>query len=629
MRLVCIALFFPIFALGDTPQPLTLSIRSPIDSFLEVSPYTWMYGDPTRVLHLAEVQALWEGGAFAPCDQFQWPSYFIRGKKAWWVRATIKNEYSDTLEAALKVFNGDSIALYDGSAPARHCGWAYCPDEWQGALPFPAKQTFYLRWGPGETKTLYFRVASHLGFTSGIRIDLIAFDWYSDQWLARKMPYFIVSGILVGFIGFILIFALLQLVQTRDKTYGFYAGYLLAFLLLQLRGLSPEFWDADNPFYWKAYFSYILIVWLLYGSYILFLDAFSDARQTAPALHRFLRGFFAGVMGLYALAAGVYWIDIYWGWYLTLFTKVLCQLAGLGFLVVFWRQPSPLYRYLAWGMGALALFALLAIALDFTPVEPALRARGLSTDLVGYVGVIIELVFFTMGLAYKSRLAIAEREQARTENRQLQLERVLEAERLRTRIAQDIHDEVGGSLTKISLTAQLVARLPELSAAELKSRLEKLGADARYAAGQLREIVFAINPDFDSFEEMQAYFQENAREFWSDTSVAPHFDFGKTGHNPVVSPDLKRQLLLIFKEAQHNVAKHAGASNVWLSFKMPAPDRYLLEVKDDGRGFDTAQKNSFTHGLSGMKKRAESIGAALSIHSAPGEGAVVRVEGGF
>jgi signal transduction histidine kinase len=62
---------------------------------------------------------------------------------------------------------------------------------------------------------------------------------------------------------------------------------------------------------------------------------------------------------------------------------------------------------------------------------------------------------------------------------------------------------------------------------------------------------------------------------------------------------------------------------------MPAPDRYLLEVKDDGRGFDTAQKNSFTHGLSGMKKRAESIGAALSIRSAPGEGAVVRVEGGF
>jgi signal transduction histidine kinase/ligand-binding sensor domain-containing protein len=229
------------------------------------------------------------------------------------------------------------------------------------------------------------------------------------------------------------------------------------------------------------------------------------------------------------------------------------------------------------------------------------------------------LLFLALNFYFKTRYRL----------RLAATEKSVEAERLRTRIAQDIHDEVGGSLTKISLAAQVAARLPELGTSELKYRMEKLGADARHAAGQLREIVFAINPDFDSFEEMQAYFQENAREFWSDTHVAPYFDFGKTAHNPVVSPDLKRQLLLIFKEAQHNVAKHSGASNVWLSFKMPAPGRYLLEVKDDGQGFDPTQKNSFTHGLSGMQKRAESIGAALSIHSAPGEGVVVRVEGGF
>lgn len=629
MRLICLALLIPIFSLGNTPQALPLSLHSSIDSFIEVKPYTWIYGDPTRGLQLGEVQALWDRGAFSPQDQFQWPPYLTRGKNAWWVRTVIQNHSCDSIEAALMLYAGDSIALYDGAAPVRQCGWAYCPDEWQDALPFPAKQTFYLQWAPGETKTLYLRVCSHLGFSPVVRIDLASLDWYGDQWYAKKLPYFVVSGILAGFIGFIFLFALLQWAQTRDKTYGFYATYLLAFLLLQMSGHSADFWDINNPFYWNAYFLYILITWLLYGSYILFIDAFSNARYTAPSLHRFLMRIFGIAMGLYALAAGVYWIDIYWGWYLTLFTKVLCQLTGLGLLAVFWRQPSPLYRYLAWGMGALALFAFLAIALVFTPVAAALRARGLSTHMVGYMGVILELIFFTLGLAYKSRLAIAEREQARAENRQLQLERALENERLRTHIAQDIHDEVGGQLTRMGLASELSLRMPGLSAEDLKRRMAELGEGVRAVRSSLREVVFAINPDFDRFSEMQAYMREMAREYFQDAGIALHFDFPEPLEDPALSPELKRQLLFLYKETLQNIVRHAEAREVRISFQRLASARFRLEVRDDGKGFDPSRLpiNGYNHGLSGIRKRAGSVGAEAEIISRPGEGTVVRVEG--
>jgi signal transduction histidine kinase/ligand-binding sensor domain-containing protein len=206
-------------------------------------------------------------------------------------------------------------------------------------------------------------------------------------------------------------------------------------------------------------------------------------------------------------------------------------------------------------------------------------------------------------------------------------EKTIEAERLRTRIAQDIHDEVGGSLTRISLAAQVAARLPDLSGAELKSRMEKLGADARQAAGQLREIVFAINPDYDRFEEMQAYFRETAREFWAGTNVETHFDFETSPANPAVPPDVKRQLLLIFKEAQNNVAKHAAAQNIWLTFRLEGAARFLLTVRDDGQGFTVTDKNYLTHGLSGMKKRAAAIGADIQVQSKPGAGTSVSVTG--
>ncbi len=206
-------------------------------------------------------------------------------------------------------------------------------------------------------------------------------------------------------------------------------------------------------------------------------------------------------------------------------------------------------------------------------------------------------------------------------------EKAIETERLRTRIAQDIHDEVGSSLTKISLSAQVAARLPNLDTAELKDRLEKLGADARRTTEHLREIVFAINPDFDSFDEMQAYFRENARDFWGETPTKVHFEFEKNGLITIVPPNVKRQLLLIFKEAQNNAAKHANATNVWLSFKITKNNHYMMKVRDDGHGFMLSEGFGNTHGLNGMKKRAESINATLSIKSSPQNGTTVMVEG--
>jgi signal transduction histidine kinase/ligand-binding sensor domain-containing protein len=229
------------------------------------------------------------------------------------------------------------------------------------------------------------------------------------------------------------------------------------------------------------------------------------------------------------------------------------------------------------------------------------------------IGLVAGLVSFYQKTRYHLQIAEAEKS--------------IEKERLRTRIAQDIHDDVGASLTKISLAAQVASRLPNLNEDELKVRMEKLGIDARYAADHLREIVFAINPDYDNFEEMQAYFREVSREFWAEGTVTLHFDFEKSKTNSTVPPDVKRQLLLIFKEAQNNIAKHAKASQAWLSFKLVDEKNYLLLVRDDGIGFDTAAGNGFTHGLSGIKKRAESIHAELSIESSPQNGTTLKVEG--
>lgn len=223
------------------------------------------------------------------------------------------------------------------------------------------------------------------------------------------------------------------------------------------------------------------------------------------------------------------------------------------------------------------------------------------------------LMFFLLRYRYRFRIA--------------SLERIRDHELLRNKIAQDIHDEVGASLTKISLSAQLTARLPQLSANDVKYRLTKLGEDAMKASAQLREIVFSINPEFDRFEELQAYLKEQANLFWDDHSISVHYFFPKNGPNNNVSPDVKRQIILIFREIQTNIAKYAKASQIKISFYESEHDFFILEVEDNGIGFDINSIPTYSHGLSGMKRRAESIGAVVEIQSDLGKGSKIYLKG--
>ncbi|MFZ1423422.1 MAG: histidine kinase [Saprospiraceae bacterium] len=207
------------------------------------------------------------------------------------------------------------------------------------------------------------------------------------------------------------------------------------------------------------------------------------------------------------------------------------------------------------------------------------------------------------------------------------IERERDKEILRNKIAQDIHDEVGSSLTKIALSAQVAARISSLGQEDLKMRLSAVAQDAKIASSQLRELVFSINPDFDHFDDMQAYFQEHASLYLEDAGIQLSFTLPKSSSNELVHPDIKRQLLLIFKEVLNNILKHSRAKQVWISLEEQIQKNYLLEIKDDGIGFNINHAGKSSNGLRGMSQRAESVSATLSLRSSPGSGTSIQVIG--
>ncbi|MCK6695347.1 MAG: histidine kinase, partial [Thermoanaerobaculia bacterium] len=207
------------------------------------------------------------------------------------------------------------------------------------------------------------------------------------------------------------------------------------------------------------------------------------------------------------------------------------------------------------------------------------------------------------------------------------LERERALEDLRVDIAQDIHDEVGSALTKIALSAQFAAMVPDQQEQDFREKLRRIGTEARNVALQLGEIVFAINPRYDRFAEVQAYFREKGREFLEEAQLSSRFDLPPAPGNPAVPPPVKRQLYMLYRECLNNIVKHAEARSVSIVFRLENRRDYLLEIRDDGKGFDPENTRQFGSGLKGMQMRAEKIGAVLEMETGPGNGTTVRVRG--
>jgi signal transduction histidine kinase len=198
---------------------------------------------------------------------------------------------------------------------------------------------------------------------------------------------------------------------------------------------------------------------------------------------------------------------------------------------------------------------------------------------------------------------------------------------LRKDIAQDIHDEIGSQLTKISLSSHLISLSPLIEDESLKSKILGLGQEAVTANAQLRELLFAIHPTSDNFDVVQAFFRETASNYFENANIIIHFDMKKQQQNPLLDRIVKSQLILIYKEILTNIAKHANANNIWIKFVLMNEDQYRLEVRDDGIGFDQDKKISKGMGLKSIEDRCAKIVAKCKMDSKLNQGTEIQIHG--
>jgi ligand-binding sensor domain-containing protein/signal transduction histidine kinase len=211
----------------------------------------------------------------------------------------------------------------------------------------------------------------------------------------------------------------------------------------------------------------------------------------------------------------------------------------------------------------------------------------------------------------------------------VRLARLLALERVRARIAADLHDDLGGSLSRIAIQSEVARR--EVAAAGAGApdrRLEEVGETARRVVESLADVVWSVDPVQDDLASVERRVREYAADVLGAHGV--RWTFHGTAHLDrfTLDPEARRDLLLLLKEGITNIARHANARVASLHLRVSG-NRLHAELQDDGRGFEPAvveaDGRSRGHGLANMGQRARQLGATLEISSHPGTGTRVAV----
>jgi signal transduction histidine kinase/ligand-binding sensor domain-containing protein len=199
------------------------------------------------------------------------------------------------------------------------------------------------------------------------------------------------------------------------------------------------------------------------------------------------------------------------------------------------------------------------------------------------------------------------------------LERQHVLERERTRIAKDIHDDLGASLTLIAVLGDLAKK------EKTGDRIEKMSGMARQAVKSLDEIVWAVNPRNDTLAHLIDYAGQFATDYLRDAGIRCLLDFPEQSPVREVPANVRHNLFLVVKEALQNIVKHARATEVWLRITT-SPQSLKIVVEDNGCGFDQPPENALADGLRNMRQRLAEIQAYCQIQSRPGSGTIITIE---
>lgn len=197
-------------------------------------------------------------------------------------------------------------------------------------------------------------------------------------------------------------------------------------------------------------------------------------------------------------------------------------------------------------------------------------------------------------------------------------------EKERTRIAQDMHDDLGARLTEILLLNELASKNQQ-NPNNLDGYLKKQSLVVRDVAESLNAIVWAVSPVNDSLDRLANYLYDQVERLLAMRSIRCRFDVPDELPSGFISSEVRHNIFLTVRECLNNVIKHSGATEVWFRLRHGSASLSIV-VEDNGRGISETDRAASGNGLQNMERRMKNLGGSFRLNSQPGKGTQIRLE---
>jgi signal transduction histidine kinase len=310
--------------------------------------------------------------------------------------------------------------------------------------------------------------------------------------------------------------------------------------------------------------------------------------------------------------------------------SVRCYLLIMGLvllLTIVRKRPSPFYHYLIAGAASMILFGLISSVVNV--LAPGAFLLGAIAWLM--FGFFFDVVFFSAAIGYRIRQEYREREismtqlmQKETELQQKEMEKlklVYETrEEERMRIARDLHDDMGSTLSSISIYSKVVHTYMNTDKQKAEVFLDKIESASQMLQEHTHDLIWSLQTNYGETESIFRRMQKTAVDMLSSANVTAITDINED-ELPVLNLVAQKDCWLIFKEAINNVCKYSKALTCTVRIQQLNGCLEMC-IADDGIGFSEPASGN---GLVNMVARAKELGGECLIEGSKGNGTLVKV----
>jgi signal transduction histidine kinase len=205
------------------------------------------------------------------------------------------------------------------------------------------------------------------------------------------------------------------------------------------------------------------------------------------------------------------------------------------------------------------------------------------------------------------------------------MRQLIQLQEIRNKISKDLHDEIGSTLSSISIFSEVAKKITKKESPEAESVLNNIGDSARSSIDSMSDIVWAINPKNDRFQNVIDRIKLFANQLMDAKNISFKIDFPSHLGELKLPMQHRKNIYLVLKEALNNIAKYSQATSCRISVEK-LNKQMKIAISDDGVGFDSTPESLGGNGLINMKQRIEELSGTFEIQSAKKQGTTLFIK---